>query len=93
MSLRYGDLPVKRHENAGYGCTNAAGTIRVIEVTSTRTFIVYTSGFGLNNYPDGSAIFMGERRLEDDLWFREGIADLVAVEEQTWGKVKQLFRQ
>ena len=52
---------------------------------------VFTSGFGANTYPQGTAFFMGAAQPGDDLWFREGSGVVVPVAEVSWGRIKALY--
>ncbi|MDH3199017.1 MAG: hypothetical protein OEO21_12340 [Candidatus Krumholzibacteria bacterium] len=68
------------------------GSTYVIEVIAiSGTMGVFTSGFGANTYPQGTAFFMGAAQPGDDLWFREGSGVVVPVAEVSWGRIKALY--
>ena len=51
---------------------------------------VGTTG-GTDTYPFGHIIRWGEPDEGTDLWFREGVIAPTAVQQLTWGRLKQLF--
>lgn len=87
------NVPIRAHFDFRAPVALDPGTKYFIEVIALGTELgVFLSGSGSDPYPGGTAIFRGAARPLDDLWFREGYSELVAVERTTWSQVRNLYR-
>ena len=67
-------------------------TLYVIELVQTvgTGGSVYSKGDSQSTYPLGCQILWGLPQDNNDLWFREGILEVSALQMMTWGSLKNL---